>query len=88
MNYFSRFPRKIKMTWRLWKWQLHLQQQKRKIFSHYKGHPQDVDDEIKSALDYLKGKTLSCFPAPFSEDYHPARVQVFHDNLLGLVYVM
>lgn len=62
---------------------------KKEILNYYKALPTNViNEEQRSALDFIERNGVSAFPYDFQNKYSPAAVQVFLDAQLGLRYVM
>ncbi len=58
------------------------------ILKYYKTHPEESNEEIEIALNYLRRKPLAVFPYDFQDEYLAEKIAVFHDPKNRLPYVM
>jgi hypothetical protein len=59
-----------------------------KIFKHFDSLPQEeINDEQRNVLNYLKNNPLSIFPYSFQNLYSPEDVEVFFDESYKMHYV-
>jgi hypothetical protein len=62
---------------------------RKKILNYFAGLPADeVNDEQREVLSFLKKNELKIFPYPFNENYSPENIEVFTDAERGLKYVL
>jgi hypothetical protein len=61
----------------------------KKILSYYTSLPEnDINEEQREVLDYLKYNELSVFPYPFQFQYDPENIEVLEDEVNGMRYVI
>jgi hypothetical protein len=66
-----------------------LNQLKQDIINYLENIPsKDMTDEKQSVLDYLKRHSLSVFPYPYIEEYHPKDIPVYMDKDKKMHYVL
>ncbi len=62
---------------------------RRKIIDHFTSLPAEkVSEEQMELVEYLKVNPLTTFPYPFHKKYTPDGIDVFHDPVTRLPYVM
>lgn len=50
--------------------------------------PAEINDEQQEVLSFLKTSPLQIFPYPFHDKYNAGKIEVHHDNSLGMKYVI
>ena len=50
--------------------------------------PEEINDEQKEILKYLKSNPVRIFPYPFHDNYSPDKIEVLYDQEKGMSYVM
>lgn len=62
---------------------------RKEILDYYKDKsPDDLDDDTKEGLRYIKKKGLELFPFFWADKYSPLKVKVYMDDACGLQYVL
>jgi hypothetical protein len=62
---------------------------RKEILAHFTQISEDnINDEQREVIGYLKGNPVSIFPYPFQEDYRPEQTDVFSDPVNGMKYVI
>jgi hypothetical protein len=62
---------------------------RKKIIEYFGALPQDeINDEQKEVISFLKTSPVQIFPYPFHDKYNPENIEVCHDEDLGMKYVM
>lgn len=61
--------------------------QRENLLQYFCKHPEDLDDEKKAHIEYIKKNPLDVFNAPFSDKYVNLKPEVFLDPLNGMYYV-
>jgi len=61
----------------------------KKILKYFAALPEnEINDEQREVLTYLKYNPLSVFPYPFQHEYDPEKVEVHEDKTNGMHYVL
>ena len=50
--------------------------------------PEEVTEEQKEVLEFIRKDEVRIFPYPFHFDYSPSKIEVFHDDGNGMKYVV
>lgn len=62
---------------------------KKKIFKYFASlPPEDINDEQRKVLSYLKDNPVSPYPYYFAHNYPAKAVEIFYDDKAGMRYVM
>lgn len=86
MNILETLCKKIRFTYLRMASTRKTQQVKEEILDYYRKHPSQ-DEEIKTAIQYLHGHSVSSFLYPFKDKYIQSQVPVETDRQHGLYYV-
>jgi hypothetical protein len=62
---------------------------RKKILDHFTLIPEDnINEEQREVISYLKDNPVSIFPYPFQKNYNPEQIEVFSDPDKGMKYVI
>ena len=62
---------------------------RKKILKHFESLPEnEVNDEQKEVIGFLKNNPVKIFPYPFHFNYSPENIEVLYDQQLGMRYVL
>jgi hypothetical protein len=68
---------------------IHKKTLREKILKYFSSLPEnEINDEQREVLAYLKDNQVRIFPYPFHEKYSPDRIEVIYDDEMGMRYVM
>jgi hypothetical protein len=62
---------------------------RKKIIGYYSSLPaSQVNDEVREVLSWLESNPIEIFPYPFRNNYNPEKVEVLHDRVKDMPYVI
>ena len=86
--YRSIVPQDVRRNRALQQWEIRKEKLRNEVLRYYESRYDELNLELRAAVDFLRTNPLGVFPSSFAAKYHSESVDVLFDDVCELRYVM